>query len=116
MRILPGGDYGFAWNPLGTNARDLEHFVNIIGFTPAEALMTATKLGGQIMDMPDLGLIKEGFLADLLLVRGNPVENVKILQDRDNLIMIMKDGAYHKRPGAAVETVQRQKQVVSVWQ
>ncbi len=116
MRILPGGDYGFAWNPLGTNARDLEHFVNIIGFTPAEALSAATKLGGQIMDMPDLGLVKEGYLADLLLVRGNPVENVKILQDRDNLIMIMKDGAYHKRPGAVAETVQRQKQVVSVWQ
>ena len=29
LRILPGGDYGFAWNPIGTNARDLEHFVNI---------------------------------------------------------------------------------------
>ncbi|HWA44253.1 MAG TPA: amidohydrolase family protein [Hypericibacter adhaerens] len=116
MRILPGGDYGFAWNPLGTNARDLEHFVNIIGFTPAEALSAATKLGGQIMDIPDLGLIKDGYLADLLLVRGNPTENVKILQDRDNLIMIMKDGAYHKRPGAAAETTQKAKQVVSVWE
>jgi imidazolonepropionase-like amidohydrolase len=100
LRILPGGDYGFAWNPIGTNARDLEHFVNIIGYTPAETLMAATKWGGEIMDMPDLGLVKKGYLADLLLVRGDPVANIKLLQDRDNLLMIMKDGAYHKRPPA----------------
>lgn len=98
LRILPGGDYGFAWNPVGANARDLEHFVNIIGFTPAEALSAATKLGGQIMGYSDLGLVKAGFLADLLLVRRNPAKSVKLLQDRDNLLMIMKDGAYHKRP------------------
>lgn len=98
LRVLPGGDYGFAWNPIGTNARDLEHFVRILGLTPAQALMAATKWGGQIMDYPDLGLIKDGFLADLLLVRGNPVEDVSLLQDRDNLIYIMKDGAFHKRP------------------
>ena len=42
-----------------------------------------------------------GFLADLLLVNGDPAEDVRILQDRDNLLMIMKDGAYHKAPRAA---------------
>ena len=112
LRILPGGDYGFAWNPLGTNARDLEHFVNYMGFSPAEALRAATKLGGQIMNMPDLGLVKEGYLADLLLVRGNPAENVKILQDRDNLLMIMKDGTYHKKPVVPAEAPKRAKQAV----
>ncbi len=42
-----------------------------------------------------------GFLADLLMVNGDPTEDVRILQDRDNLLMIMKDGAYHKAPRAA---------------
>eukprot|EP01136_Pigoraptor_vietnamica_P043425 Opistho-1_new@18808 len=99
MRVLPGGDYGFAWNRTGTNARDLEHFINLFGYTSNEALCAATKLGGQIMDMGDeLGLIKEGYLADLLLVIGNPVEDVRLLQNRDNLLMIMKDGQFHKRP------------------
>jgi imidazolonepropionase-like amidohydrolase len=39
--------------------------------------------------------VRDGYLADLLLVRGNPVEDVRILQDRDNLAMVMKDGAVH---------------------
>lgn len=96
VRILPGGDYGFAWNPIGTNARDLEHFVNIIGFTPAQALMSATKWGGELMDIPDLGLIADGYLADLLVLAGDPVQDIRLLQDRANLKVIMKDGTYYK--------------------
>jgi imidazolonepropionase-like amidohydrolase len=46
----------------------------------------------------ELGLVREGYLADLLLVNGDPTQDVRILQDRDNLLMIMKDGAYHKAP------------------
>ena len=53
VKVLPGGDYGFAWNPIGTNARDLEHFVNYLNFTPMEAIVAATKYGGQIMMMGD---------------------------------------------------------------
>ena len=37
IRVLPGGDYGFVWNPTGRNARDLEHFVELFGFTPTDA-------------------------------------------------------------------------------
>jgi imidazolonepropionase-like amidohydrolase len=48
LRILPGGDYGFAWNPIGTNARDIEHFVKLLDFKPMDAIMAATKLGGEI--------------------------------------------------------------------
>jgi imidazolonepropionase-like amidohydrolase len=97
IRVLPGGDYGFAWNPIGTNARDLEHFVNMYGYTPAEVLMAATKWGGELMGLAGkLGLIAPGYLADILLVRGDPTKDVKILQDRDNLLMIMKDGQTHK--------------------
>ncbi len=99
VRILPGGDYGFAWNPIGTNARDLEHFVKLIGFTPMEALVAATKLGGEIMMMGnELGQIREGYLADILLVRGDPLTDVTILQDADSLLGVMKDGSFHKDP------------------
>jgi imidazolonepropionase-like amidohydrolase len=102
IRLLPGGDYGFAWTPHGTNAKDLEYFVNLCGFSPIEALVSATKLGGEIMGHAnDLGQIKEGFLADLLLVDGDPIANIKILQDRSRLLAIMKDGAFHKQPELA---------------
>lgn len=98
IRVLPGGDYGFAWNPMGTNARDLEIFVTLLGYTPEETLMAATKYGGQIMEIPDLGLVEEGYLADLLLVDGDPTEDITLLQDKDNLLMVMKDGEYWKAP------------------
>lgn len=99
VRILIGGDYGFPFNPNGRNARDLEIFVEHFGYTPAEALVAATKLGGELMDLP-VGQVKEGYLADLLLVDGDPTENVAILQNKDRLVMIMKDGALYKAPVA----------------
>jgi Carboxylesterase family len=82
IRVLPGGDYGFPWNPVGRNARDIEHFVNLFGFAPAKALRAATQFGGQIMGMGgELGLVREGFLADLLLDKGDPVGDVRLHQD-----------------------------------
>lgn len=99
VRVLPGGDYGFPHNPIGRNARDLELFVRLLGYSPAEALMAATKWGGEIMGMEsELGLVREGYLADLLMVQGDPTQDVTLLQDRGNLLAIMKDGAWHKRP------------------
>ncbi|MBC2666792.1 amidohydrolase family protein [Novosphingobium flavum] len=97
MRILIGGDYGFPFNPNGRNARDLQIFVEHFGYAPAEALTAATKLGGELMGI-DVGQVKEGWLADLLLVDGDPTQDVAILQDKDRLHMIMKDGALHKAP------------------
>ncbi len=102
VRVLPGGDYGFPFNPNGTNARDLQHFVDLFGYSPTDALVAATRLGGELMGMGDeLGQIKPGYLADLLLVDGDPTRNVAILQDRSKLLMIMKDGKMHKHPGHA---------------
>jgi imidazolonepropionase-like amidohydrolase len=97
VRLVPGGDYGFAFNPIGLNARDLRLFVEWFGFTPAEALRAATQYGGQLMGMPDsLGLIRPGYLADLLLVEGDPLDDISILTDRDNISMIMREGRLHK--------------------
>ena len=107
IRALPGGDYGFAFNPIGTNARDLEHFVNLFGYSPAEALIAATKWGGELMGM-NLGQIKEGYLADILLVNGDPTQDVSILQDRDNLLAIIKDGSFYKAPDADALAARRQ--------
>lgn len=100
IRVLIGGDYGFAWTPHGTNAKDLEYFVDMVGFSPMEAIQAATMYGGQIMGMGDeLGMIKEGYLADILLVDGDPLMDVRILQDRSRIAAIMKDGKFHKAPG-----------------
>ena len=100
MRILIGGDYGFPFNPIGRNARDLEIFVDHFGYTPPEALKAATALGGELMGF-EVGRIKEGWLADLLLVDGDPTQDVRVLQDKSKLVMIMKGGILYKTPQAA---------------
>jgi imidazolonepropionase-like amidohydrolase len=99
VRLLPGGDYGFPFNPTGRNARDLELFMRYFGYTATEALLAATQLGGQIMGMGhELGQIRVGYLADLLLVDGDPTRDVTILQDKSKLLAIMKAGQFHKAP------------------
>jgi imidazolonepropionase-like amidohydrolase len=102
--VLPGGDYGFMWNPHGANARDLGYFVEMLGFTPMEAIVGATRWGGEIMGMPgELGQLRDGFLADMLLVDGDPLEDLSMLEDRARLLAIMKDGVFHKRPPPSPE-------------
>ena len=99
VRVLPGGDYGFAFNPNGRNARDLQHFVDLFGFSPSEALRAATMYGGQLMGRGhELGLVRPGYLADLLLVDGDPERDVSVLQDRAALQMIMQGGRVYKAP------------------
>ncbi|MEO6362571.1 MAG: amidohydrolase family protein [Caldimonas sp.] len=102
IRVLPGGDYGFAFTPHCQNARDLEFFVKYLGFTPMEAIRSATLYGGQIMMKPnELGLVKDGFLADLLLVDGDPLANLAILREPKRLLAVMKDGVFAKQPEIA---------------
>jgi imidazolonepropionase-like amidohydrolase len=106
IRVLPGGDYGFAFTPHCQNARDLEFFVRYLGFTPMEAIRSATLYGGQIMMRPDeLGAVKDGYLADLLLVDGDPLANLAILRDPKRILAVMKDGVFAKRPGLASQRV-----------
>src|SRR3546814_13747410 len=79
IRVLIGGDYGFAWTPMGTNAQDLELFVNLLGFSPMEAIRAATAYGGQIMGLGnELRLIPAVYLAELLLVDGHPATAVPV--------------------------------------
>ncbi|RZL96810.1 MAG: amidohydrolase family protein [Variovorax sp.] len=102
IRVLPGGDYGFAFTPHTQNSRDLEFFVKYLGFTPMEAIRSTTLYGGQIMMQPDeLGVIKDGFLADLLLVDGDPLANLAILRDPKRILAVMKNGKFVKAPEIA---------------
>ncbi|MGL4234289.1 MAG: amidohydrolase family protein [Casimicrobium sp.] len=97
IRVLPGGDYGFAFTPHTQNARDLEFFVKYLGMTPMEAIRSCTLYGGQVMKRGhELGLVKEGYLADLLLVDGDPLANISILRDPKRILAVMKDGNFAK--------------------
>lgn len=104
IRVVVGGDYGFAVTPMGQNARDIEHFVRYFGYSPIEALRCATTVGQSLMGRDDeLGQVKKGFLADLLLVKGDVTKDVSLVQHQSNLAMIMKDGVMFKDPRHGVQ-------------
>jgi imidazolonepropionase-like amidohydrolase len=97
ITVLPGGDYGFAWTPHGTYARDLEHFTKLLDFTPMESILAATAgVAKLFMREDELGKVAPGYFADCILVDGNPLEDITILQDHSKLNVIMINGRIHK--------------------
>ncbi len=108
IKVLPFGDYGFPWTPHGSMARDFEHFTNYLGMKPHEILRAATSYGAEAFNAPDeLGRVAPGHLADLLLIDGDPLRDLTLFQDEDNILMVMKDGAYHKPPQARRQAVRQ---------
>jgi imidazolonepropionase-like amidohydrolase len=104
IRVVIGGDYGFDVTPQGTNARDIEHFVKLFGYRPGEALASATRVGAELMGLGDeLGLVREGYIADLLLVDGDPLGDVSLLQRPERLVAIMQNGSFHKLDRGALD-------------
>jgi imidazolonepropionase-like amidohydrolase len=97
IRMVPGGDFGFAWNPHGEYAKDIQVFVDKLGFSPLEAITCATRNGAQLMRMADrIGTLEPGKLADLVIVEGDPLKDITLLQDRTKL-SVMKEGAFVTR-------------------
>ncbi len=92
-RLGMGGDYGFAWTPHGTYAKELTFFVNFVGLTPLEVLTCATKTGAEIMGRGDeFGTLEKGKLADVLVVDGDLLKDISILEDRKNILAVLQGG------------------------
>ena len=97
IRMCPGGDFGFAWNPHGEYAKDIQIFVDVIGFTPLEAITCATRNGAELMRMQDrIGTLAPGKLADIVVVDGDPLRDITLLQDRARL-SVMQGGRWVTR-------------------
>ncbi|SEG83926.1 Imidazolonepropionase [Thermomonospora echinospora] len=91
--ILAGGDFGHQWTRHGTYAAELQRYVELAGMTPAEAVHTATRNMGEAAGLP-LGQVREGYLADLLVVDGDPSADVTVLQDPARRRAVMKNGRF----------------------
>lgn len=99
-RLGMGGDYGFAWNPHGDYARELSFFVKYVGFTPLEVLTCATKTGAEILGRGDeLGTLEAGKLADVLVVDGDVLADIDLLQRRERFIAVLQGGAIRAGSG-----------------
>ncbi|MFP6807536.1 MAG: amidohydrolase family protein [Pseudomonadales bacterium] len=89
VRLVVGGDYGISIAPHGTYAKDLQYFVELFGMTPNEALICATRNGGLAMDSSGRsGTLEDGSVADLIIVDGNPIDDIQVLQDHARLSVI----------------------------
>lgn len=97
VRVTIGGDYGLNITPHGTYAKDLEYFVDLFGYTPAEALLAATRDSGPAVDPSGmLGTLEEGKYADLVVVNGDPLRDIRVLQDHDRITAVMKSGKLYR--------------------
>jgi imidazolonepropionase-like amidohydrolase len=93
-RLGMGGDYGFAWNPHGDYAKELEFFVNYVGFSPLETIKCATRTGAEILGRGDeFGTLEPGKLADVLVVDGDVVADISLLQQRSRFLAVIQGGA-----------------------
>ncbi len=110
VKIVPGDDFGleFMMHAPGNYAEELEIYVNDCGISARDVLSWATRNGGLMMGRSDLGMVREGYVADLVVMNGDPCEDISLLRDIGNLEMIIKDGRIHKNMLSPVPARERE--------
>ena len=92
VKFVTGDDFGTQLMPHGTNGEELRCLVEDIGIPAAEVLKWATVNGAEMIGWPDLGEVAPGKIADLLLVDGNPAEDISSVADPTHIHMVMQGG------------------------
>jgi imidazolonepropionase-like amidohydrolase len=83
---------------VGENMVELEFMVDWLGMTPMQAIMAATSKAAECIERPELGALQPGRVADVLVVKGDPLADICVLQMRDKIGLVMKEGrAAHNR-------------------
>jgi imidazolonepropionase-like amidohydrolase len=96
--LATGTDAGLGSQTFGTNAQELELLVKYCDFSPMDAIVAATRNGAKACFMGDkTGTIEPGKFADLIVVNGNPLSDITILQNAENVLMVMLEGKIEKQ-------------------
>ncbi|MFC7393756.1 metal-dependent hydrolase family protein [Scopulibacillus cellulosilyticus] len=94
VKIAMGTDAGVM--PHGTNLRELNLMCQI-GMSPMEAIVATTKVAAECLGWDDkLGTVETGKLADIIITKTNPIENISSLEDTNNIVTVIKDGNIEK--------------------
>ena len=106
INIAMGTDMGF--DPeMGTNAAELEIYVNL-GMSPMDALLTCTRNAARAIKLDkQIGTLEAGKLADVVAVAGDPLADIRCLQDKKNIQIVMREGKVYadRRPGHSKSVV-----------
>ena len=89
VNILMGTDSGVI--PHGHNLEELIHLTDI-GMSENEAIASGTQKAAEYLGHDNLGLVKENYVADLILVNSNPLDDVSVLSDNNNILKVIQDG------------------------
>ncbi len=97
VRLVLGDDFGAIFLPHGAYADELDYYVREIGIPNLDVIRWATKHGAELMGRQhELGTVEEGKLADLVIVDGNPLEDISVLGEHAKLQGILKNGRWVK--------------------
>jgi imidazolonepropionase-like amidohydrolase len=93
VTMMCGTDTGFAVTPYGEwHARELELFVTLLGMSPLQAITCGTRNASVTVDPANTGTLQKGKYADLLVVDGDPLADIRILQDKRRLSAVFLGG------------------------
>ena len=93
VRMMCGTDTGFAVTPYGEwHAREMELFVTHLGMSPLKAISCGTKEAAFAVDPDGIGMLARGRWADVLAIDGDPVRDIRVLQDKSRIRAVFKGG------------------------
>ena len=89
VKIVSGSDAGMSFTEFDEFQLDLEHLVEFVGFSPADAIVTATGRAAEAIGTDEFGVLAAGKRADILGVNGNALEQIEQLRD---IALVLKSG------------------------
>jgi len=95
IKVMCGTDTGnYSWMPYGkTHAKEAEILVRYGGYTPMEAITACTRDNSFAVGLEnEVGALETGKLADIVILKQNPLADIRVLQDPANLAIVIKDG------------------------
>jgi imidazolonepropionase-like amidohydrolase len=92
VAVCFGDDFGASIIPHGSYGKEPGFYADFTDIDPLEILKWGTVNGGKLVGLSDLGRIEEGWLADIIVLNGDPSQDIHLLGDTENILAVMRDG------------------------